>query len=357
VHNVAPTVSIDAITPIDERGTVTVSGTISDPGWQDALSATIAWDDGAGPQSLTGVTEGARPDATLTFSVQHQYGDDGTFVVSVVGADDDTTTSGSRDAVVANLDPTAAIDTSSAQSYGGQDALVLQAGESLTVPARSTDEGSDDLSFTWDWDDGTTDSQTSLVNLPFADPLKSPSVQPRDVTLQQAHTFGDACLYDLRLALADDDGGTASDAAAVVVTGTADLSKGSGWWLNQYRTKSPNDFTTAQLECYLQIAGFFSLVFPDGMTRAQGEQVLNAPAKSPMTVVFDQQALAAWLNLANGAIGFDTAVDTDGDGSLDSTFGAAMLAAETVRTDPSATDQQVRAQKDVVERIVLRDGG
>ncbi len=233
----------------------------------------------------------------------------------------------------------------------------LSVSATTPVPASSTDDGSDDLTFTWDWDDGTAESQSSRVNPLLDDPLKSPSVQPRDVTLEQTHTFGDACLYDLRLALADDDGGTASDAAAVVVTGTADLSKGSGWWLNQYRRKSPNDFTTAQLECYLQIAGFFSLVFPDGMTRAQGEQVLNAPAKSPMTVVFDQQALAAWLNVANGAIAFDTAVDTDGDGALDSTFGAAMLAAETVRTDPSATDQQVRAQKDVVERIVLRDGG
>ncbi len=74
-------------------------------------------------------------------------------------------------------------------------------------------------------------------------------------------------------------------------------------------------------------------------------------------MVFDQQALAAWLNFANGAVKLDTPVDTDGNGSLDSTFGAAMLTAETVRTNPASTDAQVRAQKNIVERIGLRDGG
>ncbi len=73
--------------------------------------------------------------------------------------------------------------------------------------------------------------------------------------------------------------------------------------------------------------------------------------------MFDQQALAAWLNFANGAVKLDTSVDTDGNGSLDSTFGAAMLVAETVRTNPAATAAQIRTQKNIVERMVLRDGG
>jgi hypothetical protein len=48
-------------------------------------------------------------------------------------------------------------------------------------------------------------------------------------------------------------------------------------------------------------------------------------------------------------------VDTNGDGVNDSTFGAAVLAAETVRTNPSSTRAQLLAQKDILERIVLRD--
>lgn len=355
VTNVAPTVTIDPIPAIDEHGTTTVSGVISDPGWLEALTATIDFDDGNGPQPLTGVLENVRPDATLTFSVDKQYGDDGTFDVTVTGFDDDTSTSDTSPAVVANVDPTVTIDSSGELVYDGVSAFVVEAGEDLTVPANATDPGSDDLTFTWDWDDGTTSSETSLVNPPLLDPLKSPTVQPRDVTLEATHAYAEACLYELTVTVEDDDGGEGDDSAAVVITGNADISKGSGWWLNQYRTKPPNDFTTAELECYLAIAGYFSLVFPDGMVRADGAAILHAPAKSPESIIFDEEALAAWLNFANGAIKFDTPVDTDGNGTLDSTFADAMLTAETIRMNPASTAAQVKAQKDIVERIVLRD--
>ena len=69
VTNVAPSVTINAITAINEYGTVTVSGVVSDPGWLEDLSATIDFDDGAGAVALTGTQENVRPNATLTFSV------------------------------------------------------------------------------------------------------------------------------------------------------------------------------------------------------------------------------------------------------------------------------------------------
>ncbi|HTH06895.1 MAG TPA: hypothetical protein VL916_13535, partial [Ilumatobacteraceae bacterium] len=361
VANVAPTVSIDAITPIDEFGTVTVSGTVTDPGWLDDLSATISYDDGAAAVALPGVEENTRPDATLTFSVQHQYGDDGAYMIEVCAADDDTT--GNCDtavAAVANVDPTATIDSSGEEVYDGKSAFVVEAGEELTVPAWSTDPGSDDLTLTWDWGDGATDSETSLVNPPASDPLKSPSVQPRDITLEASHAYTDACLYELGVTAEDDDGGvSATDTAAVIITGNATVSKGHGWWLNQYRVKKSNDFTPAELQCYLDIVGYFSLVFDEGKdasTRAAATLVLNNPAKAPADVIFDQHALGAWLNFANGSVSLDTPVDTDRNGSLDSTFGAVMLAAETVRMNPASTSAQIKAQKDVVERIATQSG-
>lgn len=361
VANVAPTVSIDAITPIDEFGTVTVSGVITDPGWLDDLSATISFDDGAAPVALTGAEENARPDATLTFSVQHQYGDDGDFTVEVCAADDDTTGNcDSEVAAVANVDPTATIDTSGEQIYDGVSAFVLEAGEELEVPASATDPGSDDLTLEWDWDDGAVDTETSLVNPPFADPPKSPTVQPRDITLQAAHVYGDACLYELGVTATDDDGGVSdTDTAAVVVTGNATVSKGHGWWLNQYRVKKSNDFTAAELQCYLDIVGYFSLVFSeekDASTRAAATLVLQNPAKSPADVIFDQHALGAWLNFANGSVSLSTPVDTVGGPAPDTTFGAAMLTAETIRVNPASTSAQIKAQKDIVERIATQSG-
>lgn len=361
VANVAPTVSIDAITPIDEFGTVTVSGVITDPGWLDDLSATISFGDGAAPVALTGAEENARPDATLAFSVQHQYGDDGAFTVEVCAADDDTTGNcDSEVAAVANVDPTATIDTSGEEVYDGASAFVLEAGEVLEVPASSTDPGSDDLTLEWDWGDGTTDSQTSLVNPPATDPLKSPSVQPRDVTMTETHVYGDACLYELGVTATDDDGGVSdTDTAAVVVTGNATESKGHGWWLNQYRVKKSNVFTPAELQCYLDIVGYFSLVFSeekDASTRAAATLVLQNPPKAPADVIFDQHALGAWLNFANGSVSLDTPVDTVGGPAPDTTFGAAMLTAETVRVNPASTSAQIKAQKDIVERIATQSG-
>lgn len=38
----------------------------------------------------------------------------------------------------------------------------------------------------------------------------------------------------------------------------------------------------------------------------------------------------------------------------DSTFGAVMLAAETVRIDPSSTKPQIKAQKDIIARIITQ---
>jgi hypothetical protein len=356
VANVAPTVTLFAIPPINEHGTTTISGVISDPGWLEALTATIDFDDGAGPQPLAGVLENTRPDATLTFSVPKQYGDNGNFIVTVTGFDDDTSTAAIAIAAVGNLNPTSVIDESGTQEYGGQEAFVLEAGGDVTIPASSTDPGSDDLTFTWDWDDGTTSVETSLVNPPLADPLKSPSVQPRNVGLEATHVYASACLYNLTVTVADDDGGTANDSAVIVVRGNGLESKGSGWWLNQYRPNPPNTFSDETLECYLAIAGYFSLVFPDGMTIQDATQILHSPAKAPAMDVFQQQLLAAWLNFANGAIDFDSPVVTGPNPNAppDTTFGAALLAAELVATNPASTDDEIRAQKDIIERIAER---
>ena len=374
--NVAPTVTIDLadLAGMDEGDTRTVAATFSDPGWLDTYSGTVDLGTTYRPDvaaSVSVTTNGAKgaadaggatPDqGTATASVT--YGDNGTYTVTVEVTDDDGSTgSDADDAVVANVAPTALIDTSGEQVYDGVSAFILEAGEDLTVPASSQDPGSDDLTFRWDWDGAlggeTPDEQTSLNDaLVDPDPALSPSINPRAVSLEATHAYADACLYDLEVRVTDDDAGTAADTAVVLVTGNADVSKGHGWWLNQYRTKPPNDFTPAQLQCLLDIVGYLSMVFDDktdASTRAKATKVLNAPAKSPENVIFDQHALGAWLNFANGSVKLATPVDTDGNGSKDSTFGAAMLTAETVRINPASTSNQIKAHKDIVERIALQ---
>ena len=359
VTNVAPTVQLDAIAAVDENVSITLSGYGSDPGWLDNLTGTVDWGDGAGPSPLPGVLENTRPDATLSFSVPHTYGDNGTFSISVCISDDDTSSCSTIDAVISNVNPTATIDPSGQTTYDGVSAYIVHAGEVVDIEARSTDPGSDDLTLRWKWNDGSPDSAiVSLVNPPNPDTPKSPSIQPRGVIGSMSHIYGGACLYNFQFSATDDDGGMNSNSAAVVIVGNANRMRSAGYWFNQYSLKKPESFTNAQLACYLKIATFMSTVFDTSLdTRAEAVSVLY-PEKNAGSAqkLFDRQLLAAWLNFANGAIGLADPVDTNGDLVNDSTFGAAVLAAENVRNDPASTRAQLLSQRNILEFIVNRDG-
>src|SRR5439155_480485 len=92
VNNVAPAglTLTPTLAAINENGTVTVSGTLSDPGTLDTHTVTFVWQDGS---SNTVVPLAA---GVTTFSTTHQYLDDnptGTasdiYAVGVTVADDD----------------------------------------------------------------------------------------------------------------------------------------------------------------------------------------------------------------------------------------------------------------------------
>ncbi|MEV4413782.1 M36 family metallopeptidase [Catellatospora sp. NPDC049609] len=355
VTNVAPAVTLNQIVATPENSGITLSGKISDPGWLDPLTATVNWDDGTGPQPLTGTLENVRPDATLTFSVPHTYGDNGVYAIEVCAADDDVITCATIAATITNVNPTAVISGDGQTTYQGQQAFVTHAGEPVQVTGSSTDPGSDDLTLTWAWGDGTSDALSSLVNPPATDPAKSPSIQPRDVTAARSHVYADACLYTLTFTSRDDDGGTAADDATVIITGNADRARSQGYWKVQYDAKPPNDFTQARLDCYLAIVSFMSSVYGP-LTVQQAHAILSSTSSDPRALV-SKQLLAAWLNFANGSYDLGTPVDTNGDGVADSTFGAAVAAAEAVYHNASATKVQLLGQQKILERFNLRDGG
>jgi hypothetical protein len=348
VTNVLPSVVLDPIAPASENTAISLDVIATDPGWDDTFVATVDWDDGAGPQPLNGTTENLPPGASFAFDVAHTYGDNGAYEIEVCVTDDDGGSDcSSTTATITNTNPTADIT---------EDVYIAHAGDNLTVTANSTDPGSDDLEATWDWGDGVFSAFTSLVNPPALDPAKSPSIQPRNVDWSADHTYGQACLYDLGLDVVDDDGGTASDTAVVIITGNATQSRGSGWWMNQYRPKPPNSFTTAELTCFLEIVKFMSTVFDEVRspldTRADAVDVLwvnqnNGSAEE----IFDEHLLTAWLNFANGYFDLDTLVDTNGNGVPDSNFSLVVYAAEAVRLDPTATRAELLAQKNILEAL------
>jgi hypothetical protein len=231
--------------------------------------------------------------------------------------------------------------------------VIAHAGTSVDFGVRVTDPGSDDLTTTWSWGDGTPpDVSTSLVNPPNADPAISPSIQPRDISATSDHTFARPCVYTSGLTVVDDDGGTTTGSLNVVIVGNNHPNRPHGYWKQQNRfhafaTGPAPDFDAATLKCYLDIAAYMSRVF-DTQVFAQAYDVLDTKATSAINELFDQQLLAAWLNFANGAIEWNRLVDTNRDRTPDTPFLAAMEAAENLRLSPTTT----RAQLDAMLRIV-----
>lgn len=363
VSNVAPTVTeTTGDATIDEGQSYAMSAGFSDPGWNDTYTGSIDWNFPAeAPEAIAPVVTTQGPPADLgTISGSRQYGDNGSFTVTATVTDDDSgSDSDSVTVTVNNVSPTAAIDETDTILINGVPTFLASAGDPVDFSADSTDPGSDDLTLTWDWDDGPPApdiTEVSLVNPPGADPLPSPSVQPRDVTNDQTHAFGLACRYDIVFGSEDDDGGAATDEAVVIIVGNDDTIRSSGFWSSEFRRKGKNFFTDQELTCYLEIVDFVSLVFGEtrsASTFAEAYDVLRVNGTSDMRQLLDRQLLAALLNFANGSIGWDELVDTNGDSIDDTAFSAVIATAEAVRNNPASTKAQIQAQKNLLERINL----
>lgn len=360
VINVAPIVTLNSNSPRDENSPITVSGLVSDPGWLDPLSATIDWGDGTPIQTIAGALENTRPDATLTFNTTHTYGDNGTFTIQVCGSDDDTTTCQTLPLVINNVAPTAEIEETGTRLINGIPTFFGRANQiddKLTIRGGSKDPGSDDLTFTWDYDlsDGLQAEHVLiyLVNPPNTDPFPSPSIQPREVLDGPTHHFVGICHFIVTLAVDDDDGGKNTDQTHVVIVGTAKSTRSADAWAEQFAAAHGVD--QDKLKRMLSVVSHMSLVFDEARDASTIEKALAVliPDEHLATTRdhLDRQLLAAWLNFANGAIGYDDLIDTDGDGHDDLPFHEVMAHAESVRLNPASTDHDLEAQIAILEQI------
>jgi len=355
VKNAPPVVKIDPsqATAIDEGGTLALKATFTDAGVADTHTAKVDW--GTGDSSTGAVTENS---GSGSVTGSHQYGDNGTYTVTVTVTDQDGGVgTASFNVTVQNVNPTAKIDLSGATPVNGVPTVIAHKGKPVAFSGRSTDPGSDDVALAWAWGDGSSGVSTSyLVNPPNPDPASSPSVQPRDVTDNKSHTFGDACTYTVGFTATDDDAGKATDSAHVVVTGNAKLSQSSTYWYLQTRSllRTPLDLPVSTVNCYLQVAQEMSTVFSevrDVSTMAKAHDVLLG-GLSPKSQL-DAQLLGAWLNFANGPFDLGTKVDSDLNLSRDSTFGAVVAHAEAVRLAPGSSVAQILRQTLVLQTMNL----
>jgi Zn-dependent metalloprotease/PKD repeat protein len=365
VTNVAPTVTIDLaqIKSRVENQSLSVSADFTDPGWLDTYTSSIdpGTTDIAGTAGTVVIGDEGPPANVGTVTGSLTYGDNGTFTVTVNLTDDDLgSDSDSFDVKVDNLDPQITIDETGTVDVNGVPTFFADIGELIEIPADVEDEGSDDETVTWDWDDGTISSLFFRNDPLFDDPILSPSVNPRDFATAASHLWADACMYDVGLVVTDDDNGTDSDSVKVLITAPPSLTREAGYWQHQYRGNGRIDFTNAQLDCYLEIAAFLSNLFNeerDASTRQIAhENIFVAGKKGSASEQLDREILTAWINFANGGVEYTEMLDTDGDLVPDTSFTDVMTAAESVRLDPSSTRDEVLAQKNLLARINGRDG-
>ena len=87
-------------------------------------------------------------------------------------------------------------------------APVENEGNVVILTGTATDPGSDDLTFTWSWGDGTPDTVTFYP---------SNGVYPMDISEVVTHAYGDNGAFTVTLTVEDDDGGTTIVTTTVTV--------------------------------------------------------------------------------------------------------------------------------------------
>ncbi len=219
VNNLAPSITnINIPANIDEGSSMAFVASAEDQGSDDL---TFTWKFELGP-TLTNVhyNDGISPDPdpspqgifpfSASDSVSHTYGDNGEFSVTLTIEDDDQgVTTYSTTVEITNVAPLIVLD----------DPNPVDENSPVTISGMATDSGSDDLTFTWDWGDGTSDTVTIYYNDGTnPDPEQSPGgTFPFSVEDVVSHTYGDDGVFTVTLTVEDDDDGMTAETTTVTV--------------------------------------------------------------------------------------------------------------------------------------------
>ncbi|MGY5880973.1 MAG: PKD domain-containing protein, partial [Candidatus Thorarchaeota archaeon] len=231
VYNVAPVIESFGPLVVDEGSPITISAVVTDPG-SDDLTLTWEWGDGTSPTSTvlynaeigpepvyeTSTNEIRSPAGTYPFSasdeVTHTYGDDSVYTIIFTAVDDDggiTTYTTTID--VNNVAPSITEFTVPSS---------VNEGSIATCEADAYDPGSDDLTFTWEFELGTTSTNIYYNDDIGPDPPESPEgTYPFSVTDTVGHTYNDNGEYILSLTIEDDDGGISTYSTTIIVYNVA----------------------------------------------------------------------------------------------------------------------------------------
>ncbi|MFC1910427.1 Ig-like domain repeat protein [Chloroflexota bacterium] len=209
VNNVFPTLSNVIATPatIDENGTTTVSGDITEPGTQDTFTVTIDWGEGS-------PVDYSYSAGSTSFSETHQYLDDnptGTpsdiYTITVTVTDDDTgTDTDSTSVTVNNVPPVVEVPYI---AYQPNPNFILPVVDNVKFEGVFSDIGTlDTHTAKWTWGDGSTS-------------IGAVDESGGSGKVSGSHTFALPGLYRVMLTVTDDDTGVHSNWMVVQVVDLA----------------------------------------------------------------------------------------------------------------------------------------
>ncbi len=186
VNNAAPVVNAGPDASLLEGGAFTSGGLFTDSS-SASWTATVDYGDGSGPQPLT-------LKADKTFDLQHVYGQNGVYTVTVFVTDDENGTGVDTAIVtVGNVAPTV---------NAGPDAAIAS-GTAFSSNGSFTDPGADTWSATVDYGDGSG--------------LQPLTLNP-DKTFSLGHVYDMPGSFQVTVTVNDGDGGSGSDIADVTVS-------------------------------------------------------------------------------------------------------------------------------------------
>jgi outer membrane protein assembly factor BamB/PKD repeat protein len=221
--NIAPTVDPNGPYSGDEGSQIIFTSIATDPG-SDDLTFTWNWGDGT-TTTTTYFNDGVGlepiydPSANeikspwgiypfnVTDTVNHTYGDNGIYMITLTVEDDDNGTAVIIiNVTVNNVAPNITLLIVPSDYEGSQ----------LTFEAEAIDPGSDDLIFSWEFEYGPTIENICYndgvgpepIYDPITNEVKSPGgISPFNVSDTVTHTYGDNYEYFLTLRVKDDDDG------------------------------------------------------------------------------------------------------------------------------------------------------
>jgi PKD repeat protein len=213
VNNVAPAITPFGPFTVDENSPVTLTATATDAGSDDLTFTwvldlrptvvTIYYNDGIGPDPLP--SPGGTYPFSVTDPVVHTYGDNYVYNATLTVEDDDG--GAAFYATTVTVNNVAPIITSATMGQPNEQ-FILPVVHTLIFEATSIDPGSDDLTFTWDWGDGSPNITTTYYNDGIGpDPYPSPEINPMDPTDAVNHIYSTPGDYTVLLTVTDDDGG------------------------------------------------------------------------------------------------------------------------------------------------------